>query len=62
MLALAKLNPDLDLIYGAVTIGELWVFGILDQPQQLIRCDIHSFKVPEEVEPLMSVLVGILKR
>lgn len=61
MIALAKLNPDLSVIYGAVTIGELWVFGTLDQAERLISRDIQSFKVPEDVVALTQVLVGILK-
>ncbi|MEM9004882.1 MAG: hypothetical protein AAGE59_15335 [Cyanobacteria bacterium P01_F01_bin.86] len=61
MIALAKLNPELELIYGAVTIGELWVFGTLNQVKKLILRDIQSFKVPEDVEALTQVLVGILQ-
>ncbi|MEO0532479.1 MAG: hypothetical protein AAF215_01255 [Cyanobacteria bacterium P01_A01_bin.123] len=61
MIALAKVNPELNLIYGAVTIGELWVFGTLDQSQQMITRDIQSFKVPADIELLVMTLVGILQ-
>jgi len=47
------------LIYGAVTIGELWRFSILNRKTKNITKDIHSFTIPEDVETIFKVLVGI---
>lgn len=39
MVALAKLNPELTILYRAVAIGELWVLGTL----QVIVADLRCF-------------------
>ena len=47
-------------IYGAVTVGELWRFGVLDRAEKRVFQDISLFRVPDDLEELLSVLVGIL--
>jgi len=49
------------LIYGAITVGDLWRFGVLRRQQKLISRDIDSFRVPLDLEDLFKVLLGILK-
>ena len=61
LIALSEWESEQDLIFGAVTIGELWIFGILDKTQRLIQQNIDSFRVPGDVEALVDVLVGILE-
>ena len=48
-------------VYGAVTIGSFWVFGRLDVQAKLVTQDIGGYKVPDDVEDLVRVLVGILE-
>lgn len=48
-------------IYGAVTIGNLWQFGRLNRTEKRIIQDTNQFTVPEELDELLSVLVGILQ-
>ena len=48
-------------LYGAVTIGDLWRFGVLLRQEKVIYKDIESFRVPADLEPLFQVLVGILQ-
>jgi hypothetical protein len=48
------------LLYGVVTIGEVWQFGVLNRSTKRIAQDIHLFRVPEDVEPLLRTLVAIL--
>lgn len=52
-------DKNSDLVYGAITIGELWRFGILNRKTKCITKDIHSFTIPEDVETVFRVLVGI---
>jgi len=61
MIALAMTEGAPEIIYGAVTIGSLWVFGVLDRNARLITQDIGGYRVPDDLEELMRVLVGILE-
>ncbi|MEM9008583.1 MAG: hypothetical protein AAGE59_34370 [Cyanobacteria bacterium P01_F01_bin.86] len=60
MIALAMVDDAPSTIYGAVTMGYLWIFGVLDQQRKLITQDIGGYQVPDDVEDLVRVLVGIL--
>jgi len=60
LIALSEWEPEQDLIFGCVTMGELWIFGILDKKQRLIQQNIDSLRVPGDLEVLVDVLVGIL--
>ncbi len=62
LIALSEWEPEQDLIFGCVTIGELWIFGILDKKQRLIQQNIDSLRVPGDIEILVDVLVGILEK
>lgn len=48
-------------IYGAVTVGDLWRFGMLDRDKKKIFRDIDSFRVPMDMDELFQVLLGILQ-
>jgi len=61
MIALAQVE-DQEVLYGAVTIGDAWRFGRLDSQQQQIIQDITLYRVPDDLEELMQVLVGIVER
>lgn len=62
LIAVAQdINDNNDVIYGAVTVGDLWKFGTLARKEKLISKDINSFRVPQDLEDLFSVLIGILK-
>jgi hypothetical protein len=50
-----------DLLYGAITVGDLWRFGVLQRQQKAIYKDIDSFRVPLDLEDLFKILLGILK-
>ncbi|MGL5063206.1 MAG: hypothetical protein ACRC62_24770 [Microcoleus sp.] len=49
-----------DILYGAVTMGDVWRFGKLDRERQTIFQDINLFRVPDDLEDLVKVIVGIL--
>jgi hypothetical protein len=60
LIALSHIEEQ-NVFYGAVTIGDVWRFGKLDRSQQQIVQDINLFKIPDDLESLTSVLVGILE-
>lgn len=60
MIALSLLEGAPRYVYGAVTIGSFWVFGRLDGEARQVIQDIGGYKVPDDVEELVRVLVGIL--
>jgi hypothetical protein len=47
-------------LYGAVTNGENWRFGLFYRQEKKIIQDIKLYRVPEGLEELLRVLVGIL--
>lgn len=48
-------------IYGAVSIGKIWQFGLLDRQDKVVMQDLHLYRVPEDLKHLMAILVGILQ-
>ncbi|WP_069469730.1 hypothetical protein [Candidatus Marithrix sp. Canyon 246] len=48
-------------LYGAVSIGELWRFGILNRKEKQIIRDIHTYRVPEDIEAIFAIMIGILQ-
>lgn len=61
MIALAMLEDAPTIVYGAVTIGNLWIFGQLNSGDRTITQDIASYAIPDDLEQLIRVLVGILE-
>ena len=62
MIAVDKYIEETDApIYGAITVGDLWRFGVLDRKEKLILKDIDSYRVPSDLEELFSVFMGILR-
>ncbi|ACC84606.1 hypothetical protein [Nostoc punctiforme] len=55
-----SLDDQSSLLFGAVTNGDDWKFGTLNRQQKLITEDIKLYRVPEGLEDLVRVLVGIL--
>jgi hypothetical protein len=47
-------------LYGAVTTGQDWKFGIFYRQERRIVEDLKLYRVPEELETLLQVLIGIL--
>jgi hypothetical protein len=48
------------LLYGAVSTGEDWRFAAFDRANKVIIQDPQRFLVPENLETLVEILVGIL--
>jgi len=48
-------------LYGAVTIGNIWQFGILDRTTKVITQDINLYPIPADLEKLLGILIAILE-
>ncbi len=53
-------KTDQPLILGAVTTGEVWMFGLLHRRDRLIVQNTKLYLVPDELETLMRILVQAL--
>jgi hypothetical protein len=47
-------------LYGAITTGDIWRFGRLERSTHIISKDLNAFVIPQDLEKLMVVLLGIL--
>ncbi len=47
-------------LYGAVSIGNVWQFGILHPTTSRITQDVNIFRVPADLHELLPILVAIL--
>jgi len=54
------INSDNPILYGAVTTGNDWRFGEFHRQQRQIIQDIKLYRVPEELELLMGILIELL--
>ena len=61
LIALSMLEDAPETIYGAVTIGDVWVFGILERSTRTVTRDLVSYTLLDDVEDLVRILVGILE-
>ncbi|MFP4123632.1 MAG: hypothetical protein ACLFWI_22090 [Coleofasciculus sp.] len=61
LIALAMLQESPQVLYGVVTIGELWVFGKLERSTLTIIRDIGSYTLPDDLRELVKILGGILE-
>jgi hypothetical protein len=59
LIALAQAEEK-EVLYGAVTIGNVWSFGKLDAKKLKISQDITLYRVPDDLEKLTHILVGIV--
>ena len=50
-------SPQQSVILGSVTTGRLWEFALLDREQQHVYVGLESYRVPEDVDSLMRILV-----
>ncbi len=53
-------TPDQLMLLGAVTTGKIWEFGLLDRTTKHIAQGLDSYRVPDDIEPLIRILVQVL--
>lgn len=49
-----------DRLYGAVSLGNVWQFGVLERQTNQIQQDLNLYRVPTDLNELLSILIGIL--
>lgn len=54
------IESDNPTLYGAVSIGNVWQFGLLKRTRKEIIQDLNLFRVPADLDALLQVLVAIL--
>jgi hypothetical protein len=61
LIALDKwLESATALLYGAVSMGNIWQFGILDRQAKHVTQDLNLYRVPADLDDLLHILVAIL--
>ncbi|OCQ96696.1 hypothetical protein AMR42_02705 [Limnothrix sp. PR1529] len=61
MIALDRwLESDAPLLYGAVSTGTIWQFGLFDRTNSQVIQDLNLYRVPADLEALLPILVGVL--
>ena len=53
-------NQQQTHLIGAVTTGKLWEFAKLDRAQKHLYQGLDSYRVPDDLDPLMRILVQTL--
>lgn len=62
LIAIDQWSPsDNPTLYGAVSMGNIWQFGILHRQTKQILQDINLYRVPADLEDLVRILVAILE-
>lgn len=62
LIALDKWTENqVGILYGAVSVGDVWRFGSLDRQQKRVTQDLNLYRVPHDLDELLSIIVGILK-
>lgn len=60
LIALAQAESQA-VLYGAVTIGDTWRFGRLDRQNHQITQDLALYRVPDDLEQLTQILIGLIQ-
>ena len=63
LIALDKLQEEpCEMLYGAVSIGEIWQFGQLQRQQRAIQQDLNLYRVPGDLTEVLNILIGTLNQ
>jgi hypothetical protein len=54
-------NSESPILQGAVSTGDIWQFGVLDRSHKQIQQGLTLYRVPDDLESLMRILVKILE-
>lgn len=61
LIALDKWEDETpEVLYGAVSMGDIWQFGVLHRAQRLIQQDLNLFRVPDDLKDVLGILVACL--
>ncbi len=51
---------QLETLWGAASIGDVWRFGFLERKPKHVTQDLHLYVVPDNLEKILGVLVAAL--
>jgi hypothetical protein len=54
-------QSDRPILYGAVTTGNDWRFGAFERDRRVIVQDLKLYRVPEELEILVRILMRLME-
>lgn len=61
LIALDKwLEGETNWLYGAISMGNIWQFGLLDRQAKHVTQDLNLYRVPADLNDLLNILVAIL--
>ncbi|MCP2728077.1 hypothetical protein [Limnofasciculus baicalensis] len=46
-------------LYGTVTTGDIWKFGMFERQEKIVHKDINTYGVPRDLDLVLSTLFGI---
>ena len=49
------------ILYGVVTSGDMWRFGLLYRDEKMLKKDMNGYILPRDLTPLFTVMLGILE-
>lgn len=55
------IESEQPILQGAVSTGDIWQFGILHREQKEIQQGLTLFRVPDDLESLVRILIKILE-
>lgn len=47
------------ILYGAVTTGDTWKFGLFQRQEKQLHKDINTYAVPHDLSRVLSILFGV---
>lgn len=61
LIALDQWKPTAQThIVGAVSVGDVWQFGVLDRAMKLVSQDLEIYTVPNDLEAVVGILTAAL--
>jgi hypothetical protein len=54
------IESDQEILYGAISTGNIWQFGKFDREARAITQDLDLYRVPADLNDLLRILVNIL--
>ncbi|MDJ0705822.1 MAG: hypothetical protein QNJ46_21350 [Leptolyngbyaceae cyanobacterium MO_188.B28] len=53
------IDSPASVLYGAVTSGDIWKFGLYQRQTQQVQKDINTYSAPNDLDQILSILFGV---
>jgi hypothetical protein len=54
-------NTEIETLYGAVTLGDVWKFATLNRQTKLLTKNIDTHVIPSHTDEVFAILMGIMR-